>query len=211
MRIDRLLAITIMMLNKDRVTARDLAEKFEVSVRTIYRDLDALLLAGIPVMSYQGNEGGFGMEKVKFPVSVKDVEGFHFVYYEFTGPYQKSFEQFGSFMAYLKKNNIKTGPYSVGIYLDNPQKTAPEKCRSEIGFMVQGPVKTAGLYKYKKVDGFKAISTFYRSMMDIQGAWDALVKYLATNNLIMVGPAYEFYETHKDPSVISAECLFPIK
>ncbi len=61
MRIDRLLSITIMMLNRDRVTARDLATKFEVSVRTIYRDMDALLLAGIPVMSYPGNEGGYGL------------------------------------------------------------------------------------------------------------------------------------------------------
>ncbi|MEN8155256.1 MAG: YafY family protein [Acidobacteriota bacterium] len=61
MRIDRLLSITILMLNRDRVTAKELSEKFEVSVRTIYRDLDALLLAGIPVMSYQGNEGGYGL------------------------------------------------------------------------------------------------------------------------------------------------------
>ena len=61
MRIDRLLSITIMMLNRDRVTARELSEKFEVSIRTIYRDLDALLLAGIPVMSYPGNEGGYGL------------------------------------------------------------------------------------------------------------------------------------------------------
>ena len=61
MRIDRLLSITILMLNKDRVTARELSDKFEVSIRTIYRDLDALLLAGIPVMSYQGNEGGYGL------------------------------------------------------------------------------------------------------------------------------------------------------
>ena len=61
MRIDRLLSITILMLNKERVTARELSEKFEVSIRTIYRDLDALLLAGIPVMSYQGNEGGYGL------------------------------------------------------------------------------------------------------------------------------------------------------
>ncbi|MBN2401782.1 MAG: YafY family transcriptional regulator [Spirochaetes bacterium] len=66
MRIDRMLAITVMLLNRDRISARELAEKFEVSVRTIYRDIDAINLAGIPVVSYPGNDGGFGiMENYK--------------------------------------------------------------------------------------------------------------------------------------------------
>ena len=61
-----MLSITVMLLNKDRVSARELAGKFEVSVRTIYRDIDAINLAGIPVISYPGNNGGFGiMENYK--------------------------------------------------------------------------------------------------------------------------------------------------
>jgi predicted DNA-binding transcriptional regulator YafY len=61
MRIDRMLAITVMLLNRDRITARELAEKFEVSIRTIYRDIDAINIAGIPVVSFSGNDGGFGI------------------------------------------------------------------------------------------------------------------------------------------------------
>lgn len=61
MRIDRLLSIIVMLLNNDRVTAASLAEKYEVSTRTIYRDIDAINLAGIPVISFQGNTGGFGI------------------------------------------------------------------------------------------------------------------------------------------------------
>jgi predicted DNA-binding transcriptional regulator YafY len=61
MRIDRMLAITVMLLNRDRITARELADKFEVSVRTIYRDMDAINLAGIPIVSFAGNDGGFGI------------------------------------------------------------------------------------------------------------------------------------------------------
>jgi predicted DNA-binding transcriptional regulator YafY len=61
MRIDRLLSITVMLLNRDRIPARELAKKFEVSVRTIYRDIDAINLAGIPIISYPGNNGGFGI------------------------------------------------------------------------------------------------------------------------------------------------------
>jgi len=58
-----MLAITILMLNKEKVTARELADKFEVSIRTIYRDLEAINLAGIPLVSYPGNNGGYGILK----------------------------------------------------------------------------------------------------------------------------------------------------
>lgn len=61
MRIDRMLAIVVLLLNRDRVSARDLAHKFEISVRTVYRDIEAINLAGIPVVSYPGNQGGFGI------------------------------------------------------------------------------------------------------------------------------------------------------
>lgn len=59
MRIDRMLAIVVILLNRRRIKARDLAERFEVSLRTIYRDIDAINLAGIPVISNQGVDGGY--------------------------------------------------------------------------------------------------------------------------------------------------------
>ncbi|MBU1566048.1 MAG: YafY family transcriptional regulator [Proteobacteria bacterium] len=58
MKIERLLAIIVLLLNRRRVTARELAERFEVSVRTIYRDVETLNGAGVPVISTQGHEGG---------------------------------------------------------------------------------------------------------------------------------------------------------
>lgn len=61
MRIDRMLAITILLLSRDRVSAKELANRFEVSVRTIYRDMDAINVAGIPIISYPGADGGFGI------------------------------------------------------------------------------------------------------------------------------------------------------
>ncbi len=59
MRLDRLLSITIMLINRRKVTAPELAEHFGVTIRTIYRDIEAIHSAGIPVVSYQGYEGGF--------------------------------------------------------------------------------------------------------------------------------------------------------
>lgn len=59
MRIDRMLAITVTLLNRDIISARELADRFEVSIRTIYRDVDAISMAGIPITSYAGKQGGF--------------------------------------------------------------------------------------------------------------------------------------------------------
>lgn len=59
MKIDRLLSITLMLINRSMVTARELSEKYEVTIRTIYRDIEAIIAAGIPVVAYQGKQGGF--------------------------------------------------------------------------------------------------------------------------------------------------------
>lgn len=58
MRADRLLAIMLLLQRGGRMTAADLAERLEVSVRTIYRDLEALGAAGVPVYAEPGRGGG---------------------------------------------------------------------------------------------------------------------------------------------------------
>ncbi len=58
MKIDRLIGILSILLQKDTVTAAELAERFEVSARTIFRDIDAINMAGIPVVSSRGKGGG---------------------------------------------------------------------------------------------------------------------------------------------------------
>lgn len=59
MKIDRLLAITVLLLNRQRISAKELATRFEVSTKTIYRDIDTLSQAGIPIVAHQGTTGGF--------------------------------------------------------------------------------------------------------------------------------------------------------
>lgn len=61
MKIDRLIGILIYLLNRNIVSAKALAEKFEVSQRTVQRDIDALNLAGIPIVSVVGANGGYGI------------------------------------------------------------------------------------------------------------------------------------------------------
>lgn len=61
MQINRLFEIIYLLLNKKFMTANELADHFEVSVRTIYRDIDTLSLAGIPIYALQGKGGGISL------------------------------------------------------------------------------------------------------------------------------------------------------
>ena len=58
METDRLIGILSVLLQKEKITAPELAERFEVSRRTINRDIDALCRAGIPICTAQGAGGG---------------------------------------------------------------------------------------------------------------------------------------------------------
>ena len=61
MKIDRLIGILSVLLQEEKVTAPELAERFEVSRRTINRDIDELLFAGIPIRTSQGVGGGISI------------------------------------------------------------------------------------------------------------------------------------------------------
>ncbi|MGL4570668.1 MAG: helix-turn-helix transcriptional regulator [Clostridium sp.] len=59
MKIDRLISIIIFLNNNKRVTAKELSKKYEVSIKTIQRDIDAIDRAGVPIVSYKGQDGGY--------------------------------------------------------------------------------------------------------------------------------------------------------
>ena len=58
MQVSRMFEMLYILLSRERVTAPELAKRFEVSVRTIYRDVQALSEAGVPVYAERGREGG---------------------------------------------------------------------------------------------------------------------------------------------------------
>jgi len=61
MKIDRLIGILSILLQKEIITAPELAEHFEVSRRTIGRDIEDLCKAGIPIRTMQGTGGGISI------------------------------------------------------------------------------------------------------------------------------------------------------
>lgn len=73
----RLFKIVYHLLDKGRATASELAEKFEVSVRTIYRDIDALSGAGIPIYAEAGRNGGIYLyQSMRSPIDkeIKELQ-----------------------------------------------------------------------------------------------------------------------------------------
>ncbi len=61
MQINRLFEIVYILLEKKKISARELSEHFEVSQRTIYRDIDTLSAAGIPIYANRGKGGGISL------------------------------------------------------------------------------------------------------------------------------------------------------
>ena len=73
MKVERLINIIFYLMNRDRVTTKELSEKFEVSSRTILRDIDTLTLSGIPIYSELGVNGGYILNK-NFKVNEKIMD-----------------------------------------------------------------------------------------------------------------------------------------
>lgn len=61
MKINRVFEILYILLNREKISSKELAEKFEVSVRTIYRDIEVISGAGIPICMTQGRNGGISL------------------------------------------------------------------------------------------------------------------------------------------------------
>lgn len=74
MRLHRMISILLLIENKGKVKAKDLAEKLETSVRTIYRDIDALCEAGIPLKADTGPNGGIQFMD-GYKVKINDLSG----------------------------------------------------------------------------------------------------------------------------------------
>jgi predicted DNA-binding transcriptional regulator YafY len=75
-RIERAFAILLLLSDGSLITATDLARRFEVSVRTIYRDVEMLSLTGVPVYAERGAQGGYRMLEGYFlpPISFSRAE-----------------------------------------------------------------------------------------------------------------------------------------
>ena len=96
MRSERLFEIVFILLNQKRTTAQELAKKFGVSVRTIYRDMDILSSAGIPVYTMQGTGGGIFIDEsftINKSIYNKDKRSYHYGANKHKYPYRRGLKK----------------------------------------------------------------------------------------------------------------------
>lgn len=127
MKIERLISMIYMLLNREVISASELAEKYQVSQRTIYRDIDAICAAGIPVVSYQGVNGGYGiMETYKLDKSLLssfDVE----TILAMLGSLSQVFVDEQTMDTVRKLQTIRTEGAGEGVLLDIGGRWAPKE------------------------------------------------------------------------------------
>ncbi len=115
MKIDRLIGITMYLLNRNIVSAKELAERFEVSKRTVVRDIETLCMAGIPISSSTGAAGGYELlDTFKLNKQITTVEDYLFIITALKG--------MCSAYDNRKINNTLEKMLALGKYNDEQQK-----------------------------------------------------------------------------------------
>lgn len=127
MKIERLISMIYMLLNHEVISASELAEKYQVSQRTVYRDIEAICAAGIPVVSYQGANGGYGiMETYKLDKSLLnsfDVE----TLLTMLNSLSKVFVDEQTMDTVRKLQTVRREGAGQGLILDMESQTAPKE------------------------------------------------------------------------------------
>ena len=121
MRADRLVSILMLLQSRGRVPAPELAETLGVSVRTIYRDMDALSTSGIPAYTERGAEGGCCLvEDYRTDLTGLNEDEAHALFL-LTAPGPLDLLEVGQKM----RSALRKLAASLPGYLENPQQTSP--------------------------------------------------------------------------------------
>lgn len=165
MKIDRLIGILSILLQRDTVTAPYLAEQFEVSRRTINRDIEALCKAGIPVATKQGQDGGiFIMDDYKIErtlltnVEMQDILAGLRSLDSVNGT-----NRYGQLMEKLSvgSSDFMTGNQSVLIDLSSWYKSSLAPKIEMIRAAIEGGVELEFLYYAPKGESKRTIEPYY--------------------------------------------------
>lgn len=137
MKIERMMYILITLLSKKYFKASDIAEIYHVSPRTIYRDIETLSLAGIPIYSKQGNEGGFYLDENYKLSSVLFSDTEKKTLLELSQSISSSYhhpkmEELSQKIAYMIKNQDNSSPYFFDLSLWKSQNYSLERIEQTI-------------------------------------------------------------------------------
>ena len=125
MKIDRLIGILSVLLQKEKITAPELAACFEVSRRTINRDIEDLCRAGIPIQTSQGSGGGISI-----------MEGYRT--YEIEGDYDPFADYDNDGASNYAEYRAGTNPFDASDKLAITAYSAPQNAPHAISFEYAG-------------------------------------------------------------------------
>lgn len=146
MKLERYLAIVMLLVNRRRIQAQELADRFEVSVRTIYRDIEAINQAGIPVVTFQGAGGGIGL-----------ADGFRMDRNFLTG------DELAAVFVALK---------GAAAYRDDRAAAALEKLRSLVPVQQAGVIEAKAEHVVVDLGGWGGSPALQEKLSQLKGAID---------------------------------------
>jgi predicted DNA-binding transcriptional regulator YafY len=154
MKIDRLLGIIIYLLNHESVTAKLLAEKYEVSVRTIQRDMESISMAGVPIIANTGSSGGYSiLPKYRIENQFVKKDDFNIILMALkslnTGYESKQLENI------VDKYLSLAGTYSQNVFLDYSVTKENERVQKSIPLIEQSIKSQVQInFEYRSPDGY---------------------------------------------------------
>jgi len=151
-------------------------------------------------------------------VKVKNTKPMRIAYIEHTGDYgQVPFDRyFSKLFGWAKENKAKPGFRTMGIYYDNPEKTAPEQCRCEIAIPIRSNPPTGEEVKVKDLKGMEVATTkFAAPAEEYQNTYKEMNSWMEENGYEWAGPAYEIYtkkpKVKGTQTIMYSEIQVPIK
>lgn len=156
-RLDRLTSILIQLQSKRLITAREIADRFEVSTRTIYRDIQTLRLAGVPIGEEEGKgyflvEGYrlppvmFTMEEARALITTHKILNYH-TEDSLKHNYESALLKIKSVLSLKDKDRLEfldsrigyQKPWApVSLYLDSIQHAITESVKLKIAYQTRG-------------------------------------------------------------------------
>jgi DNA gyrase inhibitor GyrI len=139
-------------------------------------------------------------------------------YVEHVGPYEKvQWENYiKRLYGWAKEQKVMPGFYPMAICHDDPDKTSPEKCRSEIAITFKGKAKQQSGIKTRKMPAMKVAAISHKGpASDFKNTYTKLAEWIKKKEYNVSGPSIEVYS--KKPKVIDgvtiiyAKVMLPVK
>jgi AraC family transcriptional regulator len=151
-------------------------------------------------------------------IKIKTIKPQKLAYIEHTGdyssiPYDNYYEKLYS---WAKEKKVRPGFKALGIFHDNPDKTPPEQCRSEICIPIVGEAESDEEIKVKELPTMEVAQIKHKgSSKEYKNTYQNLNEWITQNGYEWAGPSMEVYSkkpiTKGEETIISATIQAPIK